>query len=59
MLKRGHIGTFRHSSAKHLGRHVAAFAGRHSIRDRDTIAQMAITPKGMVGKRLTYADLVA
>ena len=59
MLKRGYMGTFHHFSAKHLGRYVAEFAGRHNIRDLDTVAQMAVVTRGMVGKRLTYADLVA
>ena len=59
MLKRGYMGTFHHFSAKHLQRYVSEFAGRHNIRDLDTIAQMAIISRGMVGKRLPYAELVA
>ena len=59
MLKRGYMGTFHHFSAKHLQRYVSEFAGRHNIRDLDTVAQMAIISRGMVGKRLPYAELVA
>ena len=59
MLKRGYHGTYHHMSAKHLQRYVRGFAGRHNIRDLDTLAQMAAISRGMVGKRLTYADLVA
>ena len=46
-------------SAKHLQRYVDEFAGRHSIRERDTLDQMKSVVAGMVGKRLIYKDLVA
>ena len=59
MLKRGYMGTFHHFSAKHLQRYVSEFAGRHNIRDMDTLAQMAVVSRGMVGKRLPYAELTA
>ena len=59
LLKRGYHGTFHHVSEKHLGRYVREFAGRHNIRDFDTIVQMNVLARGMVGKRLTYRDLVA
>ena len=59
LLKRGYHGTFHHVSEKHLGRYVREFAGRHNIRDLDTIAQMSILARGMVGKRLRYRDLMA
>ncbi len=59
MLKRGYHGTFHHVSPKHLDRYVREFAGRHNIRDLDTVAQMAALTRGMVGKRLRYRDLVA
>ena len=59
MLKRGYMGTFHYLSAKHLGRYVAEFAGRHNIRDLDTVAQMAVITRGMAGKRLTYERLIA
>lgn len=39
--QRGYMGTFSHLSANHIGRYVAEFAGRHNIRDKDTIAQSA------------------
>ena len=59
LLKRGYHGTFHHVSAKHLNRYVAEFAGRHNQRNRDTGEQMRSTVRGMTGKRLEYADLVA
>ena len=58
MLKRGYYGTFHHVSAKHLHRYVTEFAGRHNIRDQDTIDQMRDLVAGMVGKRLMYAKLI-
>ena len=59
MLKRGCHGTFHHVSAKHLQRYVTEFAGRHNIRDWDTIDQMATVAQGMVGRRLSYRELIA
>ncbi len=59
MLKRGYKGTYHKMSAKHLSRYVVEFAGRHNVRDLDTIAQMTMLAKGLDGKRLRYDDLVA
>ena len=59
MLKRAHKGVYHKMSAKHLQRYVDEFAGRHGIRESDTIDQMGAVVAGMVGKRLRYQDLVA
>ncbi|MDE2987624.1 MAG: IS1595 family transposase [Chloroflexota bacterium] len=59
MLKRGYVGTYHQISPKHLHRYVDEFAGRHGLREMDTMAQMAMVAAGMVGKRLTYAELTA
>ena len=59
MLKRAHKGTFHKLSAKHLQRYVNEFAGRHNIREMDTIRQMEHIVAAMVGKRLMYRDLIA
>ncbi len=59
MLKRAHMGTFHHLSPKHLHRYVAEFAGRHNVRNQDTIKQMQAVVAGTLGKRLMYAELVA
>ena len=59
MLKRGYQGTFHHFSEKHCDRYIGEFAGRHNIRDADTMDQMAIIARQAVGKRLRYRELVA
>jgi len=59
MLKRAHKGVYHRLSAKHLQRYVAEFAGRHNLRELDTLAQMQHVVAAMVGKRLTYRKLVA
>ncbi|MYH35079.1 MAG: IS1595 family transposase [Gammaproteobacteria bacterium] len=59
MLKRAHKGTFHKLSPKHLQRYVNEFAGRHNIRELDTLHQMAYIARRLVGKRLSYAALIA
>ena len=54
MLKWAHKGTFHKLSAKHLDRYVTEFAGRHNLRDEDTIDIMG----AMEHKRLRYRDLI-
>ena len=58
-LKRAHKGTFHKISPKHLDRYVQEFAGKHNIREADTLAQMVGTARAMLGKRLRYGDLIA
>lgn len=59
MLKRGYKGTYHNMSVKHLSRYVTEFAGRHNVRDMDTLVQMTVLTKGLDQKRLRYVDLVA
>ncbi len=59
VLKRAYHGTYHHLSKKHLNCYVTRFAGKHNLRDYDTIDQRATVVRGMVGKRLEYKDLVA
>lgn len=57
MLKRGYVGTYHKMSPKHLQRYVNEFSGRHNVRMADTLDQMELTMRRMVGKRLRYKDL--
>ena len=59
MLKRAHKGVYHKLSAKHLQRYVSEFAGRHNIREMDTIRQMEHVAAAMVGRRLMYRDLIS
>ena len=59
MLKRAYQGVYHHISRKHLHRYVGEFASRHNLRPPDTVDQMSTLARGMIGKRLTYAELVA
>ena len=59
MLKRAHKGIFHKLSHKHLQRYVDEFAGRHGVRELDTIEQMESVVIGLVGKRLMYGNLIA
>ena len=58
MLKRGYIGTYHHMSVQHLFRYVSEFAGRNNQRSLDTIDQMALMVRQLVGRRLTYRGLI-
>ena len=58
MLKRGYYGTYHRLSPYHLQRYVNEFAGRHNQRPLDTIDQMRLMAYGLVGKKLTYNDLI-
>ena len=59
MLKCGYHGTYHHMSPKHLGRYIEEFAGRHNVRELDTVDQMGWLVRGMRGKRLPYKELIA
>ncbi len=59
MLQRAHDGTFHKISPKHLNRYVQEFAGKHNVRDQNTIDQMQDTVARLVGSRLLYTDLTA
>ena len=59
MLKRAHKGTFHKMSPKHLQRYVSEFAGKHNIRESNTLDQMRDTVARLVGRNLLYRDLIA
>ena len=58
MLKRAQEGTLNKLGPKHRDRYVQEFAGRHNIRDQDTIDLLASVARGMKGKRPTYKALM-
>ena len=57
-LKRAYHGTYHHISPQHLHRYVAEFAARHNLRTHDTEVMMAEVVAQMIGKRLTYRELI-
>ena len=59
VLKRAHKGVFHKIRAKHLNRYVTEFAGKHNVRDLDTLAQMVTLAAGLAGKRLMRRDPIA
>ena len=58
-MERSRKGVFHKFSKKHLQRYVDEFARRHNARNADALAQMRGIVGGMVGKELTYDQLVA
>ena len=58
LLKRGYYGIYHRMSVKHLQKYVNEFANRTNVRPMHTIDQINLTLKGLVGKRLTYQDLI-
>ena len=58
MLKRAHTGTFHKMSPKHLDRYVQEFAGKHNVRDSDTLDQMREVVTRLMGRTLGYRRLV-
>ena len=59
MFKRGQKGVYHKQSKKHLRRYVTEFVGRHNKRPLDTDDQVSALVRGMEGKRLPYALLIA
>ena len=57
MVRRGYDGTFHHISEDHLHRYINEFAGRHNVRDLDTVDMMGTVAENMAGQRLKYFEL--
>ena len=58
MVRRGYDGVFHHISEDHLHRYINEFAGRHNVRELDTIDMMGSVAESMTGHRLTYQALI-
>lgn len=61
VMKRGIHGVYHHVSPKHLGRYVGEFAFRLNDGDvsRHTMQRLASLFSAAIGRRLTYAELIA
>ncbi len=58
LLKCGHYGIFHYMSVKHLDRYVGEFANRHNTARISTLEFMGETAKGMVGRHVSYKELI-
>ena len=58
LLKRGHYGVYHMMSVKHLHRYVDEFSFRHNTKQSGTMGFIEATVSRMVGKRLTYKELI-
>ena len=59
LFKRGYCGTFYKLSPKQMHRYANEFAGRHNIRDLDTIEQLKAMARAADDKVLRCRDLIA
>ena len=59
LLKRGIVGAFHHVSEKHLGRYLAEFDRRWNSRHQDDGDRAVSVLETAIGRRLTYAEMVA
>ncbi len=58
LFKRGFYGTYHRMSVRHLGRYLTEFTGRCNARNCDTAERMRRMARGLVGRTLTYRQLV-
>lgn len=58
LLKRGYIGVYHHMSEEHLHRYVNEFSYRHTTKNTDMTDCMGRTIDGMIGRKLSYKELI-
>ena len=56
-LRRAEIGVYHKISKKHRERYIQEVVGRRNINDLDTQEQARVVIRGMIEKRITFADL--
>ena len=59
MLKRTYMGTYHRWSHKHENRYLAEIAGRHNLRQENTLVQLVLLARAMFEVRLRMKDLTA
>ena len=59
LLKRGIVGAFHHVSEKQLGRYLSEFDRRWNTRKQSDGERAVNVIKTAIGRRLTYAEMVA
>lgn len=58
-MKRGYYGIYHRMSVKYLQKYIISeVANRTNVRPMNTIDQINLKLKGLVGKRPTYQDLI-
>ena len=58
LMDRGRHGIYHKFSEKHLSRYGNEFSGRGNDRRKDTIEQIVLIANAMIGRRMSYADLI-
>lgn len=58
VIKKAYHGTYHWFSAKHMNACMQQYVANHNLKELDTMKIMSSTVKGMLGRRLTYAELV-
>lgn len=59
MMKCAHKGTYHKMSPKRLEPYVKKFARRHNFPWEDTLGEMRLVARGLLGKRVRHDELIA
>ena len=57
-MDRGRHGIYHKFSEKHLSRYGNEFSGRGNDRRKDTIVQIELIANSLIGRRMSYPDLI-